>query len=132
MAKEIDNSKEPARKKAERRWRNHALVKKYKAGKLPFVAVVNPDDVDYEKQKVHLPKGHEPKIAETVTNDGRRDGSLRRFESRFIKEIRTMLEGHNQRNLMLYAASLQHQKYLLLKEKLRRLEAAQHEEESHG
>jgi hypothetical protein len=128
MAKGIDSSKEPARKTAERKWRNHALVKRYKEGKLPFVAIVDPDDVDYEKRKVHLKTDEQAKATEPghlSTNDEKLKGPLVKFETRFKKEIMALLNEHTGRNLALYAASLKHQKYVLLKEKLRRLEAQQ-------
>ena len=38
-----------------------------------------------------------------------------------------MLEGHTKRNMQLYAASIERRRYLLLKEKLRRLKTGQME-----
>jgi hypothetical protein len=130
MSDDLDKSKESARKTAERRWRNHALVKKYKAGKLPFVAVVDPDDVDYEQQKIHLGKDKATEPGHLSTNDAKLKGPMVRFETRFKKEIMAMLNEYTGRNIALYFASLQHQKYVLLREKLRRLEAAQKQEVS--
>jgi hypothetical protein len=132
MSKEIEHPKEPAREKAARRWRNHDLVKRYKEGRLPFVAVVDPDDIDYENQKIHVKES--PKIASVIETDKPKADNLTRLQNRFKKEIRDMLVDHTQRNLALYAASLQHQKRVLLLEKLRRLEAgiAQAEGKSNG
>ena len=130
MANDIDSSKESARKTAERRWRNYELVKKYKAGKLPFVAVVDPDDVDYEQRKIHLVKDKATESGHLSTNDEKLKGPIVRFETRFRKEITAMLNEYTGRNIALYFASLQHQRYVLLKEKLRRLEAQQEKEVS--
>jgi hypothetical protein len=109
-----DPPKEPARKRAERKWRNYDLRKRVVAARQ------KPELVD---------TNNEPEIADTVTNDGRRDGSIRRFESKFKKDIRAMMEGHKQCVRTFYCASLQHQRRRLLLEKLRRLEAAQLERE---
>jgi hypothetical protein len=46
-----------------------------------------------------------------------------KFESRFIKNIRAMLDEHKGRSLALYALSIRVRHKRLLKEKLRRLEA---------
>ena len=121
MFKETEPPKEPASKKAERKWRNHALVQKYKAGKLPVLVSVDPEDIDYEGGKVHLNKS--PNVASIIETEKLKVGNLTRFETRFKKEIRELLDGHKQQNLLLYEASLQHQRKLLLMEKLRRLEA---------
>ena len=64
-----------------------------------------------------------PEVAEVIANDGRRDGPRRRFESKFIKDIRAMMEGHAAQRLKHYLAAIEHRRYLLLKEKLRRLKA---------
>ena len=68
-------------------------------------------------------------MAETIINDGKVDGPVKRFEAQFLKDIRAMVEGHTQRNLQLYAEMIERRRYLLLKEKLKRLRAAQQNEE---
>jgi hypothetical protein len=121
MLKEFDPPKERARNKAERKWCNNDVRKRV------VEARRKPNLVDPNK---------EPEIAETVTNDGRRDGPIRRFENRFKKEIRTMMEGHAKQNLTFYLASrnalMERRRYLLLKEKLRRLMVAQRETDLFG
>jgi hypothetical protein len=118
MLKDVDDKpKEPARKKAERRWRNHDVEKRFK-----------------EENAKPAPK--EPKeieIAETISRekpDGR--GSVIRAQTKFAKYIREMMDGHTKRNEILYALSIRAQRYRLLKEKLRRLEARQQLRDSWG
>jgi len=60
-----------------------------------------------------------------VTNEGRRDGRVSRFENKFKKEVRAMMEGHAGQNLKAYAIAIERRRYVLLKEKLRRLKLAQ-------
>jgi hypothetical protein len=50
---------------------------------------------------------------------------MTKFESKFIKYIREMMEGHSKVNLEMYLHSLEGKKRLLLREKLRRLQLAQ-------
>ena len=109
MLKEHDPPKEPARVKAQRKWKNNDLAKR----------------VHGEKQRPRLvDPNKELEIAETIIKDGRRDGPVKRFESRFIKQIRMTLNEHKLLNLKIYAAAIEHRRRILLKEKLRRLQAA--------
>jgi hypothetical protein len=105
-----DPAKETSRLKAERRWRNNVVrtnfLEKRKKSKLKEVST-------------------EPEIAETIVNEGRKAGPINRLESQFKRDIRAMLQGQADRNLMFYAASLAQRKRRLLLEKLRRLEAKQ-------
>jgi hypothetical protein len=110
MLKEYDPPKESAFEIAKPKWRNNAVSQRFKEAK---------------ENKVHLVEKREPVIADIIKNEGKRDGSLNRMETRVKKYIRTMLHGHADENLGHYAASLQHQKRRLLLEKLRRLEAKQ-------
>jgi hypothetical protein len=113
MLKDRDPPKESASKIATRKWRNNDLRRRViEAKNRP-----KPRDVDDEPD--------EPEIAETIINEGRVDGPVNRFESRFKKEIRTMLQGHVDRNLAFYAAMIERRRIKLLKEKLRRLQLAQ-------
>jgi hypothetical protein len=117
MLKDVDDKpKEPARRKAERRWSNHDVEKRLKE--------------ERSKPAPKEPKGLE--IADTISRDkpdGR--GSVVRAQTKFAKEIREMLEGHTRRNqertLLLYAISIRAQRKRLLMEKLRRLEAREAE-----
>jgi hypothetical protein len=54
---------------------------------------------------------------------------MAKFESKVIKEIRSMLDGHKLNNTYLYLAVLQSRKKRLLREKLRRLRQAQQNQE---
>jgi hypothetical protein len=111
MLTQYDPSKETAADIAKRKWRNNAVRQKI---------------IEKREQKPKLvEEAKDPEIAETVINEGRRDGAINRLESKFKREIREMLQGDADRNVMLYAASLAHRKRKLLLEKLRRLEAAQ-------
>jgi hypothetical protein len=82
--------------------------------------------VKEEKQRPKLvDPNKEPEIGETIINDGRHDGPVKRFERQFLKEIRAMMKGHAKRNLQLYAEMIERRRYMLLKEKLKRLKLAQ-------
>ena len=110
MLKEHEPQKEPLRIKAERKWRNNHVRKR----------------LIEEKQRPKLfDPNKEPEPADIITNDGRVDGPVKRFESQFLRDIRDMLEGHTKRNLQLYAEMIERRRYILLKEKLKRLKAAQ-------
>lgn len=103
-----DTPKEPAAKKAARRWRNHDVSTRFKAEKAAANAAPP-----------------EPKETLLIENDERLKGPVNNFERRFKREIRAMMEGYSARNLQLAAIALEQQQRRLLLEKLRRLEAAQ-------
>jgi hypothetical protein len=116
MLKDVDDKlKEPARKRAQRRWENHDVEKRFKE----------------ERAKPTLNSDLKPKeieIAETISRgkpDGR--GSVIRAQTKFAKYIREMLDDHKheneRRNQIIYALSIRAQRKRLLLEKLRRLEA---------
>ena len=109
MVKEHEPPKEPARKKAERRWTNHEVTKRF---------------LEARQRRPKLVEDHEPEIGETITNDGRVGGPIKRVETKFAKEIRAMLQSHVDKNLAIYAAAIDHRRRILLKEKLKRLKAA--------
>ena len=112
MLKDVDDKpKEPARRRAERRWRNHDVERRFKEEKAK-PAPKQPKDVE---------------IAEIISRakpDGR--GSVTRAQTKFAKYIIEMIENHKERNerrnQIMYALSIRAQRYRLLKEKLRRLE----------
>jgi hypothetical protein len=111
-----DPRKEPARNLAERKWRNYATEKAFKAA-----------------QKEAADKlAKEPKeLRPADVIEGKRDkrGSLVRAQTKFAKDIRAMMEGHAHRNTVLYVLSLEAKRKRLLTEKLRRLRAAQQSQE---
>jgi hypothetical protein len=109
MVKVLEPPKEPASKVAERKWRNHDVTKRF---------------LEARQRRPKLVEDREPEIAETITNDGRVDGPIKRAETKFAREIRAMMQSHVDKNLAMYVAQLDHRKRILLKEKLRRLKAA--------
>jgi hypothetical protein len=124
MLKYVDDKPvEPARKKAERRWGNYDVEKRFKEEKS------KPPNSD--------PVAKEIEIAEVISRekpDGR--GSVIKAQTKFAKYIRDMLDDHkhenDRRNQIIYALSIRAQRYRLLREKLRRLEARQRLRDSWG
>jgi hypothetical protein len=108
-------SQRSQRKKAERRWRNHDVERRFKEEKTkPSM------DSDLKQSK-------DLEIAETISRekpDGR--GSVIRAQTKFAKYLRELLDDHKhkneQRNLIMYALSIRAQRKRLLFEKLKRLE----------
>jgi hypothetical protein len=113
MLKDDEPPKETAEEKAKRKWRNNALSKEYKERDEKRIRLID--------KKPALA----PEIAEVLEHDGRRDGSLTRFQKRFIRELGAMFREEHDRNLKMYLVYLDYQKRRLLLEKLRRLEARQ-------
>jgi hypothetical protein len=114
-----DTPKVSAKERATRRWRNHDVEKRFREEK------AKPEPI--------LKEPSAPEIAEVISRakpDGR--GSVIRAQTKFAKDIRAMMEGHAKRNEILYAVSIRAQRYRLLKEKLRRLEARQQLRDSWG
>jgi phage-related protein len=109
--------KEKARSKAERKWGNADVRKRVKQRQ------EKPTTVDPDAK---------PEIAEVISNEGRRDGRVNRFENRFKRDIRKMMDGQARLNLELYAMVLDRRHRKLLAEKLRRLKLAHNIGESNG
>jgi|ERR1700733_737189 len=109
MLKDDLPPREPARHKAERKWRNHDLEKRFKEEKAKPVPVPV------------AAKG--PEIGDVIENNGRLSGSVMKAQTRFAKELRQMLEGHTHRNLLEYKLALRARIRRLKLEKLKRLEA---------
>jgi hypothetical protein len=117
MLKDFDGSPiEPARRRAERRWRNHDVEKRYKEVRA--------------KPQPEMPS--ELEIADVISNskpDGR--STVIRAQTKFAKFIKSMLEGHSKQNQerikLMYILSIRTQRKRLLMEKLRRLEAREAE-----
>jgi hypothetical protein len=117
MLKDTDQPKEPLRSKAARMWKNNSVRKK----------------LAEERQALKKPQTDDPKVTELIINEGRKSGRITRFENKFKREIRTQMEGQAAQNVALYLKVLEHRKIRLLREKLKRLKAAQSnmEEVSH-
>jgi hypothetical protein len=118
MIKDIDDKpKEPARKKAERRWRNHATEKAFKESR---------------KKAESAPKApKELELADVIRREKPdKRGSVIRAQTKFAQEIREMLNEHTERNQKLYLISIYIRKKRLLMEKLRRLKLREAEREA--
>ena len=109
MLKHLDDIRKSAKERAQRRWQNYATEKAFKAARQEAA------------NKPAEPKPIEP--ADVIEQERIIKEGATKFESKFIKEIRMMLDEHKGRNLALYAVSIRARRYRLLKEKLRRLEA---------
>ena len=117
MLKDHDPPKDKASEIATRKWGNNDLRRRI------IEAKQRPKLVDPNKG---------PEIGETFVNVGRVDGPVNRFESKFKREIRAMMEQHKALNLAIYVASIENRRRRLLTEKLRRLKAAQQNMEEVG
>jgi hypothetical protein len=118
--KDLEKPTESSEQIAERKWRNNALSKKLKEGKVPIPVMVDPQDIDYVNKKVKVDKNPPPDVATVLVNKAkRRPGG---FERKFLKEVRAILDERKQENLRLIRASIRHQKRRLMLEKIRRLE----------
>ena len=110
MLKHIDDIRKSAKERAQRRWQNYATEKAFKAAR-------EKANEDAAKE----PKPIEP--ADVLEQDRLIKEATTKFESKFIKDIRAMLDEHKGRNVALYALSIRVRHKRLLMEKLRRLEA---------
>jgi len=125
MLKDAGNPfREPARRRAERMWRNYDVEKRFKQAKAKPSTDSDPGA-----------KGVE--IVETIKNEELKKGTITRAQTKFARYIKKLLDGHKkrneQRNLIVCAISIRAQRKRLLLEKLRRLEARhapQNQEES--
>jgi hypothetical protein len=87
-------------------WRNNQLRQKIIASKVPSPVAVDPNAA--------------PEIATVIVNKAkRRPGG---FERKFLKDVRAILDERKQEHLKLVAASVRHQRRILMLEKIRRLE----------
>jgi hypothetical protein len=123
---------EDAEQRAARKWRNKDLAERFKKAKETGEGAEDFLTIDGKKPHINaqVPKPpREQGIGNTIVNEGRKSGGITRFENKFKKEIRAMMEGYAQRNLQFYYAALQHRKVKLLREKLRRLKLAQAQQE---
>jgi hypothetical protein len=125
MGKDLFGGKEPAKERATRIWRNHALSQRFKKmketgkgedefffrdGKKPIISAQVPKP----------PREELPKPADVLENPRPK---VDKFERKFVKDIREMMEGHKQRNVALYVAAILHEKRRLMIEMIKRLEA---------
>jgi hypothetical protein len=116
MLKDHDAPREPARSKATRKWKNNDLTRRFKE----------------EKTKAPAKEHKELEVGDVIENEGSRHGNVLRAQTKFLKDLKEMLEGHANRNALLYHISLRRRINRLKLEKLRRLElrAAQQTQET--
>ena len=112
-----DKPKEPAHKVAERRWRNHDIEKRLK------------EDRAKAKSAPPSPKT-EPLIAELIKTERPKADAVTKFQNKFVKDFKSMLDEHKRRNVALYRLSLLTQIRSLKRAKLKRLLALQAEREA--
>jgi hypothetical protein len=107
MLKHFDGPKEPAYKRAQRRWKNHRIATEFKAKKAEA-------------------KAAPPELKESliIENEKPKNDILTKTHERFKKEIRKMLEDHKQKNIESYRAVIVRERRRLMLEKIRRLEAS--------
>jgi hypothetical protein len=113
MLKHLDDIRKSAKERANRRWQNYATEKAFKAA---------------QQEAANAPK--EPKElepADVLEQERLIKEATTKFESKFIKDIRAMLDEHKGRSVALYALSIRVRHKRLLMEKLRRLEAREAE-----
>lgn len=130
MGKDLFGGKEPAKERATRMWRNHDLSQRFKKmketgkgedeffvhdGKKPIISAQIPKP----------PREELPKPADVLENPRPK---VDKFERKFVKDIREMMEGHKQRNVDLYVAAIRHEKRKLMIEMIKRLEATKNAE----
>ena len=104
---DLDHPKESPEQKATRQWGNADLTRRFLE----------------EKRKP--PPQPATKVFEVISTERPKTDVTTKFERQFIKDLRAMLEGHTQRNLMEYKLALRARIHRLKKEKLRRLLALQ-------
>jgi hypothetical protein len=123
-----NNKGEAPEQRASRRWRNKELSERFKRAKETGEGAE--DFLAFDGKKPHInaevPKPpKDPGIGEAITNEGRRKGPVRNLERKFLRDIGALMNEPRERILKQYLQSLERRRYLLLKEKLRRLQAQQ-------
>jgi hypothetical protein len=106
MRKDDLSPRGPARRKAERKWRNNVVDKAFK-----------------EERAKPVPKApKELEVGDVIENEKLVAEAATKFQTRCAKEIRGMLESHTRRNALIYKLSIRSRIHRLKLEKLKRLE----------
>ena len=84
MLKHIDDIRKSARERAQRRWQNYATEKAFKAARQ--------EAAEKATQQAKQPK--EPEPADVLEQDRLIKEGTTKFESKFLKDIRAMLDEH--------------------------------------
>jgi hypothetical protein len=106
---DIERPKETSEERAKRMWSNHDLTRRFLEEKHKPAPIVKTN----------------PDMAEVLSSERPKADETTKFERKFIKDLRAMLEGHRQRNLIEYKRALRARIHRLKREKLKRL-MAQH------
>ena len=107
---DLDKPRESAEQRAIRVWSNYDLTKR-------FLEEVQ------KKEAIPKPAKTKPDIAEVVITERPKAEAVTKFERRFIKDFKAMLEDHKKRNVALYRLNLLTRIHRLKAEMARRLEA---------
>lgn len=100
---DLERPTETPEQRATRRWGNADLTRRF-------------------LEEKHKPKPQPAtKIIEVLSNERPKVDTTTKFERKFLKDIKQMLDGHTQRNLMEYKRALRAKIHMLKKEKYRRL-----------
>lgn len=118
MLKEHDVPMEPAEKRATRKWGNNQLRQKIKASKVQAPVVVDPNAP--------------PEVASVIKTDRPKVKSVTRFENKFKKDMRAMMNQHKHDNIVLHRALIYQEKREILLELIRRREVSIAEREGAG
>jgi hypothetical protein len=110
---DLDKPKESPEQRATRQWGNADLTRRFL------------------EEKHKPPPQPATKVIEVLSTERPKADVTTKFERQFIKDLRVMLEGHTQRNLMEYKRAIQARIHRLKKEKLKRL-MAKHQETQNG
>jgi hypothetical protein len=102
---DLDHPKETPEQRATRQWGNADLTRR-------FLEEKRKPPLQPTKKVIEVLSTERPKVEET-----------KKFERKFIKDLRLMLEGHTHRNLMEYERAIRARIHRLKREKLKRLMA---------
>jgi hypothetical protein len=103
---DLDKPTESSEQRAARMWGNHDLTRRF-----------------LEEKRKAPPVPAPPKVVEVLTTERVKAEETTKFERKFIKDLRAMLDEHKRRNLLAYKLSLRAQIHRLKAAKLRKLQA---------
>jgi hypothetical protein len=110
--KDLDKPKESAEQRAIRMWSNYDLTNR-------FLEEIQ------KKEVIQKPTKTTPDIAEIIETEHPKAQAITRFQNKFIKDFKAMLDNHKRRNVALYRLTLLTKLQRLKAERARRLEAVQ-------
>jgi hypothetical protein len=104
---DIERPKETPEQRATRMWGNNDLTKRFL------------------EEKHKPPTQPAKKVIEVFSTERPKAEKTMKFERKFLKDLRAMLEGHTHRNLLEYKCAIRARIHRLKREKLKRLMAQQ-------